>query len=147
MPQQCRISIAAPGMASSVHDLTFDTLIGSSHLCDIVLPRSANSPDRHSLLVPAGGHWYLYDLLGRVGRRNGKDWRTRVELEGGDRIEAKGVVIEVLSVSVPTSSRLLPTASSTTDPRPVRRASSAGPSSLPVRPRHRQNPSGAAPRP
>lgn len=115
MPQQCRIAVAAPGMAPNAHDVTFDTLIGSSHLCDIVLPRSANSPDRHSLLVPARGHWYLYDLLGRVGRRNGKDWRTRVELEEGDRIEAKGVVIEILSVSAPTSSRFLPTASSTTD--------------------------------
>ena len=115
MSQQCRISVSAPGMAPNAHDLTFDTLIGSSHLCDIVLPRNANSPDRHSLLVPARGHWYLYDLLGRVGRHNGKDWRTRVELDGGDRIETKGVVIEVLSVSASTSSKFQPTASSTTD--------------------------------
>ena len=108
MTQQCRISVRDTGNDLTTHDLTFDSLIGAAHLCDVVLSRSATSADRHALLVPARGHWYLYNLLSRVGRRNGVDWKHRTQLAAGDKIDMGGVVIQVLSLNQPAPVKSVP---------------------------------------
>lgn len=128
MAQQCRISLKDSGNDLTTHDLTFDALIGSAHLCDIVLARSSTSSDRHALLVPARGHWFLYNLLSRVGRRNGVDWKHRTQLAAGDKIDMGGVVIQVLSVNQPP----LPKSHPTSPPAKASKPQPAAPRQVPA---------------
>ena len=63
-----------------------DTLVGTGHVCDVTASRGTGLAPRHCLITSFGQRWYVLDLTGRGGQRNGRNWKEICELKGEDRL-------------------------------------------------------------